>query len=328
MSRHLARLLQIDSLLRSGNRQTQQSLAQATERSDRTIRSDLDFLRDTLGAPLEYQKDKGWHYTDPDWRLPSISLSQGELFALTLGARMLETYSGSTYVNELRTAIARLSERLPEKTWIDLQQIADERILFRGGAEILNFNPQIWEDLVTATRQSQKVWMSYFAATNNSKTERVIDPYFLDIYRGTNPYLIAFCNLRQSFRDFRIDRIEELKVLDTKFERDPSFNPREYLEKRFQYESGNEIFAIEIWFDATTAPFIRERRWHSSQELLEHSDGSLTLRISVSGLNDLKRWVLGYGKGAVVKSPSELVELVKEEIKAMNSNYLIDGGNF
>jgi predicted DNA-binding transcriptional regulator YafY len=46
--------------------------------------------------------------------------------------------------------------------------------------------------------------------------------------------------------------------------------------------------------------------------------------MSVSGLNDLKRWVLGYGKGAVVKSPSELVELVKEEIKVMNSNYLND----
>ena len=60
-------------------------------------------------ALLEYQKDKGWYYTDPDWRLPSISLSQGELFALTLGARMLEAYAGSAYLEELRSAIARFS---------------------------------------------------------------------------------------------------------------------------------------------------------------------------------------------------------------------------
>jgi predicted DNA-binding transcriptional regulator YafY len=72
VSRHLERLLQIDSLLRSGIRQTQKSLAEATEFSDRTIRSDLEFLRDRLLAPLEYQKDKGWHYTDPDWRLLEI----------------------------------------------------------------------------------------------------------------------------------------------------------------------------------------------------------------------------------------------------------------
>jgi predicted DNA-binding transcriptional regulator YafY len=321
VSRHLERLLRIDALLRSSARVTTSSLAVELEVSDRTIRGDLAFLRERLHAPLAYQPEKGQHYTDPDWRLPSISLSLGELLALTLGARMLETYAGSAYADELRSAIARLSERLPEATWVDLQQIADERILFRGGAEILNFNPQIWESLVGAIRKSQQVWMSYYAATSNSKSSRIIDPYFLDIYRGTNSYLIAFCNLRQSLRDFRIDRIEELKVLDTKFTRDPSFNPREYLEKRFQYESGNEIFAIEIWFDATTAPFIRERRWHSSQELLEHSDGSLTLRMSVSGLNDLKRWVLGYGKGAVVKNPPELVELVREEIKAMNNSY-------
>lgn len=322
MSRRLKRLLDLDALLRCRSRQTHYSLAIAIEVSDRTIRNDIAFLRDRYHAPLEYQKDKGWHYTDPDWRLPSISLSQGELFALILGAKMLETYAGSSYIDELRSAIARLSERLPEATWVDLQQIADERILFRSGAEILNFNPQIWENLVTATRKSQKVWMSYYAATSNSKSERIVDPYFLDIYRGTNPYLIAFCNLRQSFRDFRIDRIEELKVLDAKFERNPSFNAKEYMKQRFQYESGDRTFEIEIWFNAATAPFIRERRWHSSQVLVEHSDGSLTLKLQVSGLNDLKRWVLGYGKGAIVLNPPELVELVREEIEATNSNYL------
>jgi predicted DNA-binding transcriptional regulator YafY len=49
-------------------------------------------------------------------------LSQGELFALTLGARMLESYAGSAYAEELKGAIARLAERLPEKTWVDWQK--------------------------------------------------------------------------------------------------------------------------------------------------------------------------------------------------------------
>ncbi len=78
MSRHLERLLKIDALVRSNTRQTQKSLAEATEVSDRTIRNDLDFLRDRYNAPLEYQTNKGWHYTDSNWRLPSICLSRGE----------------------------------------------------------------------------------------------------------------------------------------------------------------------------------------------------------------------------------------------------------
>lgn len=69
-------------------------------------------MRDRLHAPLEYSPQKGYHYTDPDWRSPSINLSQGELFALTLGARMLECYAGSPYIEELRSAIARLGERM------------------------------------------------------------------------------------------------------------------------------------------------------------------------------------------------------------------------
>jgi predicted DNA-binding transcriptional regulator YafY len=108
MSRQLERLLRIDELLRSGKRQTATSLAEALERSERTIRNDIAFLRDRYHAPLEFSKSKGFYYSDPVWRLPSISLSKGELFALTLGARMLEAYAGSTYASELHSAIVRL----------------------------------------------------------------------------------------------------------------------------------------------------------------------------------------------------------------------------
>ena len=315
------RLLTIDSLIRSGIKQTQGSLARATEVSNRTIHSDLCFIRDRLNAPLEYKRNKGWHYTNLDWRLPTISLSKGEIFALTIGARMLSAYAGSAYVNEIATAINLLSERLPDKTLIDLQQLAEERMMFGGGAEIINVNPQIWQQLQSATSKSRQVWISYYAATTNTKSERVIDPYLLNIYRGTNPYVIAYCRLRQALRDFRIDRIQQLKILDTTFKRDPDFDPHKYLANRFQYESGDRIYNIEIWFDNVTAPFIRERRWHKSQEISELDDGSLVLKLKVSGLNDIKRWVLGYGKGAIVKNPPELVQMMRDEIKAMNGNY-------
>ena len=321
MSRHLERLLKIDSLLRSGIKQTQKSLAEATEVSDRTIRSDLNFLRDRLNAPLENNRTKGYYYTDHNWRLPSISLSQGELFALTLGARMLSAYAGSTYINELETAVTRLSERLPDKTLVDLQQLAEERIMFGAGAEIINLNPQVWQQLQDATSKSQQVWISYYAATTNTKSERTIDPYLLNIYRGTNPYVIAYCHLRKALRDFRIDRIQQLRVLNTTFVRDPDFDPQKYLKDRFQYESGDRLYDIEIYFDSVTAPFIRERRWHKSQEISERDDGSLVLKLKVSSLNDIKRWVLGYGKGAIVQNPPELVQMMRDEIETMNGNY-------
>lgn len=321
MSRHLERLLQIDSYIRSRERQTSVSLAEALEVSDRTIRNDLNFLRDRFYAPLEYSKTQGWYYTDNKWRLPSISLSKGELFALTLGARMLSAYAGSGYEEELRSSIERLSERLPENTWIDLQQLADESIVFRSGAEMMNLDPQVWKSLLESCRTRNSVWMRYYVASRNEESERVIDPYLLHIYRATNPYLIGFCHKRQDYRWFRIDRIKEIKVLDDTFTRSPDFDKETYLNKIFQSEVGGQPVPVKIKFTASTAPFIRERRWHCTQTIEEHQDGSLTLHLLTSGFNDLKRWILGYGAGAVALEPPELVDLVRQEIKTMSTYY-------
>lgn len=317
----LERLLQMDSLLRSHQRQTSDRLAELLEVTERTIRSDLAFLRDRYHAPLEFNRTRGWHYTDLTWRLPSISLSKGELFALTLGARMLEAYAGSTYEKELRSSIERLSERLPEQTWIDLQQLADERVIFRSGAQMTNLDPQIWQQLLEACQTSRRVWIHYYAATRNEESQRVIDPYLFHIYRATNPYIIGFCHKRQEIRWFRIDRIKQLRLLNETFERDPNFNAQTHLEKIFQHEVGGHPVPVAIWFDMSAAPFIRERRWHVTQEITEHADGSLTLHLVTSGLNDLKRWVLSYGKGAKVLEPPELVDLVKGEVDGMSQNY-------
>lgn len=320
MSRHLERLLNIDGLLRSGGRQTANRMAEELEVSERTIRNDLSFLRDRYHAPIEWSKQRGFYYTDPEWRLPTIMLSKGELFALTLGARMLETCAGSTYAPELRSAIARLSERLPEESWVDLQQLAEERILFRGGAEI-DLDPEVWHGLEDACRTRKTVQMVYYTASRDALSERQFDPYVLHIYRGTNPYVIGYCHQRQEIRWFRVDRIKQLRVLEATFVPDPTFDARDHLELIFQHEAGGVPLPVAIWFDARTAPYIRERRWHPTQEIQEHPDGSLTLGMVVRGLNDLKRWVLGYGRGAIVQSPPELVQLVKNEVDRMHQHY-------
>ncbi len=322
MSRHLERLLKIDSLLRSGSRQTQKSLAEATEVSDRTIRSDLDFLRDRYNAPLENNRQRGWYYADPDWRLPSVSLSQGELFALTLGARMLESYSGSPYAPDLHSGIKRLVERLPDETWVDLQQLVNERVLFRAGAEI-DIEPQVWHDLETACRQKQSVKIQYYTAGRNAYSKRIIDPYILHFSRG-NPIVTGYCHNRKEPRWFRVDRIKSLELLKESFEIDPDFDREAHFADVFQHEAGGIPTAISIWFDAVTAPYIRERRWHPSQQIEEHEDGSLTLNFVARGLQEVKRWVLYYGKGAIIKSPPELVEMIKEDIFTMNQHYSIN----
>ena len=295
MSRQLERLLAIDELIRKPERQTAVSLGAALEVSERTIRDDLAFMRDRYDAPLKFSKIHGYYYTNPDWRLPSIPLTQGELLALTLGARMLSAYSGSAYREQLQSAITQLAKRLPEQTWVDLQQLTDDSVMFRMGAE-LDLDPEIWHTLEQACQHKQRVWMRY-AGPGKPVSERQVDPYILHFSRS-NPYMTGWCHQRQETRWFRVDRIQAIKLLDARFEIDPTFDREAHFASAFQHEVGGVPQEMVIWFDVPTAPYIRERRWHPTQQIEEHPDGSLTLRFVVRGLNEVKRWVLFYREGA------------------------------
>ncbi len=218
-------------------------------------------------------------------------------------------------------SLTRLAERLPEVEWIDLQQVADEKILFRSGAET-DLDWDIWHQLEEACQKSRQVKMKYRTASRGDEvSDRILNPYLLHIYRGTNPYVIGFCHKRQEVRWFRVDRILSLKILNDTFEVDPTFVAKDHLAMIFQHEVGGIPQQVGIWFDTQTAPFVRERRWHPTQIIEEQSDGSLVLRMTVRGMNDVKRWVLGYGKGAVVRDPPELVALVKSELRGMIQGY-------
>lgn len=318
MSRQLERLLALDELLRQPGRHTAGSLAKALEVSERTVRGDIAFLRDRYHAPLVFSRSQGHYYTDPDWRLPSIPLTQGELFALTLGARVLSAYSGSAYREQLQSAIEQLAKRLPEQTWVDLQKLTDDAVMFRMWAE-LDLNPEVWQTLEQACQQQQRVWMRY-GTPNKPVSEREVDPYVLH-FSHNNPYMTGWCHQRQEPRCFRVDRIQSIKLLDQHFEIDPTFDREAHFASAFQHEVGGVPQEMAIWFDPPTAPYIRERRRHPTQQIEEHPDGSLTLRFVVQGLNEVKRWVLSYGRGARVLGPPELQRMVQDEIEGMQARY-------
>ena len=321
--RHLERLLQIDGFLRSSTRQTATSMGELLGVDERTVRNDLAFMRDRFAAPIENTKTRGYYYTDPDWRLPSIPLTRGELFALTLGARMLSAYAGSAYQGELEGAIARLAERLPEQTHVDLQQLVQENVLVRVGGE-LDLDPQIWQVLERACQRNHRVWMRY-GTPGKEVSERELDPYVLHFSRN-NPYVTEWCHLRGEVRWFRVDRIVAIEPRSETFEIDPTFDREAHFADAFQHEVGGIPQEMTIAFDAKTAPYIRERRWHPTQMIEEQPDGGLVLRFVVRGLHEVKRWVLFYGAGARALEPPELVAMVRVELRGMNALYQEDKG--
>jgi predicted DNA-binding transcriptional regulator YafY len=69
---------------------------------------------------------------------------------------------------------------------------------------------------------------------------------------------------------------------------------------------------VVIRFDPRVTDFVREKRWHASQQLRELREGGVELRMRLSSLSEVERWVLSWGGNAVVVQPPELARAVKQ----------------
>ena len=101
----LERIAALDRAVRAGEYPNAKTIARLLEVSHRTVQRDVEFLRDRLGAPLEYDPVRnGYVYRDPAFRLPFLTLTEGELVALFLAERVLQQYRGTPYAADLARA--------------------------------------------------------------------------------------------------------------------------------------------------------------------------------------------------------------------------------
>src|SRR5947207_960587 len=128
----LRRLVTVDRRIRGGDYPNARTLAGELEVHPRTVLRDLEFLRNSLGAPLEYDaRQHGYYYSLPDYALPFLRLSEGELVALFLAERLMQTYRGTPYAADLATAFRKLTAQLPDEVTVDLSHLGDT-VSFRG----------------------------------------------------------------------------------------------------------------------------------------------------------------------------------------------------
>jgi len=90
------------------------------------VQSDLRALVNDFGAPLEFDPVKnGWYFADPAWRLPSISLTEGELISFFAAERILRRLGAASEVRLTHTAVRRLATLLPQEVVVDLGALED-----------------------------------------------------------------------------------------------------------------------------------------------------------------------------------------------------------
>jgi predicted DNA-binding transcriptional regulator YafY len=138
---------------------------------------------------------------------------------------------------------------------------------------------------------------------------------------GGQWYLFGYDYLRRDIRKFVPARMNEVKVLSTKFERPKDFSIDKYLKGSFGVHSGGELMEVKIWFAQARAQLIRERRWHQSQKVRELGNGEIEVSFELSSLVEIVPWILGWGTHARAVAPAALVRAVGEVVETLGGIY-------
>ena len=316
----LERILRIDRQLRAGAWPNSRTLATELEVDARTIQRDIEFMRDRLGAPLRFsRRENGYCYSADDYHLPYFHLTEGELLAFFLAERFMHQCRGLPFEDDLKRAVARITELLPREISVNLEDLSESLSIRPTVVPIQD--AETFHVLSQAVLHRRRVEMEYWTASRDEVNRRDVDPYHLTQIEQ-DWYLIGHCHLRREVRMFSTVRVRAVQETGESFDRPESFRLEEYLGDSFRAIRGNgQQHEVLLRFTAEAAGRVTEKLWHRSQEAESLPDGRLLVGFRVSDLREIKRWVLWWGADCEVLGPGELRDGVEEEVGAMSEIY-------
>lgn len=211
--RRADRLFQLVQLIRGRRLSTAEFLAERLEVSARTVYRDVADLQ-SQGVPIEGEAGVGYRMR-PDFDLPPLMFTKDEAQALVASVRIAQPRLDAALAMHAEAALSKILAVLPSAS--------------RAAAESLAlYAPPVGPDAATrarletlriATENRQKLHLRYLDL-KEQLTERLVRPLGC-FFWGEVWTLAAWCDVRENFRNFRVDRIQDIGVLDEHFRDEP-----------------------------------------------------------------------------------------------------------
>jgi predicted DNA-binding transcriptional regulator YafY len=227
--RRADRLFEIIQLLRRKKATRAADLAARLEVSERTIYRDISDMV-SRGVPIDGEAGVGY-ILRPGFDLPPLMFNENEIEALLLGARIVQSWADP----ELAAAAATVMDKVAAVSPETLRRQLD---LVRLWAPADHARETITIDqtaLRHAIRDQRKIRFTYQDLDGRS-SERVARPLIMAFY-GPVWLLAAWCELRNGFRVFRIDRMSAFSALETKFDTEPGKSAQDFLKQDAEKKS-------------------------------------------------------------------------------------------
>lgn len=221
--RRADRLFEIIQRLRGDRLVTAQRLAEHLEVSVRTVYRDIRDLQ-ASGVPIDGAAGVGY-LLRPGYHLPPLMFHPSEIEALIVGARMVEAWAGRSLAGAATEALVKIGAVVPAER----MRAAENVPIFATNFGMREGERQNLDDFTKAVDERLKVRFAYRDA-DGGDTERTIWPLALHFW-GKVWTLAAWCELREDFRTFRVDRAERIMIGDERYPREKGRTLDDYLTK-------------------------------------------------------------------------------------------------
>lgn len=310
--RMLERISHIHRKIKSGCYPNTKQLAYELESGLATISRDLDYMRDRMYAPIEYDfTHKGYYYTEAFEPSMQNHLSDKDLRVMLSAKVLLSHYKNTPIYEEACSMLDLLSSNAMEGKNTALMN----RIAVAPTVET-NVNQEIWNSIQDSLNQNHILQFDYTDRWGKKTEQRRVRPYQLVLDEGIC-YLFGFDELRQAERIFSLVRIRNAVVTEDEFK----------LPENYEFESrckdGNfgavfskkaEHYVIEFYNEARL--LVKEKIWADSQ-VFKEDENKTTIEFDSSQFLKIKSWILSNGCNAKPIKPEWLVKEWKRHIEGM-----------
>jgi predicted DNA-binding transcriptional regulator YafY len=311
----LSRIYFIDRKIASGKYPSTRQLAEEYEVGTATISRDIEFLRDRMGAPIEYDTQRrGYYYSDKRYRLPTALSRPEDMLALGMAKSLITLYQGTPLYPAAKELLESITAPLSTgggsgKPWYK------DRIVVPPPA-VSPVSAKVWGIITTGLRENRVITFEYLGLNDETYLPRRVRPYQLLFDNGLW-LLYGYAEERKAVRLFSLPRISNLYLTGYFFKLPADFDYRKNSgESRFGIFAGGKKQYYRIALYEEAVPWAMDRQWAADQRI-ERKNGQYILSFSSVQINNVLGWVLSQGCAAKPLEPKELVDTWRENVREM-----------
>lgn len=284
-----------------------------------TVVRDLGYLRDFMGAPLVYDRERnGYRYDadSPEFELPGLWFNDTELYALLASEQLLESVQPGLlgpYIGPLKSRIRKLLEQTGHSA-----STVMSRVMLRPFAR-RTVDDEVFGQVSAAVLAGRMLDFSYRGRERGTATQRHVHPYRLLQYRD-NWYLVAYCEQARDLRTFSLDRIDHPQDAGCEADLPDEQALDRYLGASFGIFTGEASEWAVLRFTPERARWVADEQWHPDQ-IGQWVADAYELQIPYSDARELLMDILKYGADVEVIAPPALRTLVAEGLQRAAARY-------